>query len=240
RTAACVLAPGIYFVMNSPAALLGTTAEQAARVVSEWGFVITPDMITQTAHDIGEKTILSRAGGAPTLAVGMAQILAQAMGGKTMEALWYHFAILFEALFILTAVDAGTRVGRFMIQDMLGHVYRPLGNTDFLPANVLGTVCCVGLWGYFLYQGVVDPLGGINTLWQLFGVGNQMLAGIALLLCTSVLVKMKREKYVWVTLVPTAWLLITTLSAGVEKIFHTDARIGFLALARKFSAAAAE
>ncbi|HVS55808.1 MAG TPA: carbon starvation CstA family protein, partial [Casimicrobiaceae bacterium] len=239
-TAACVLDPGIYFAMNSPSAAIGTTAANAAQVISSWGFTITPDMINQTAVDIGENSILSRAGGAPTLAVGMAKILAQAMGGKSMEAFWYHFAILFEALFILTAVDAGTRVGRFMIQDMLGHVYKPMGNTEFLPANLVGTGLCVALWGYFLYQGVIDPLGGINTLWQLFGVGNQMLAGIALLLCTSVLVKMKREKYVWVTLVPTAWLLITTLTAGVEKIFHSDARIGFLALARKFSAAAAE
>src|SRR5437660_38019 len=214
-TAACVLDPGIYFAMNAPAAAIGTTAANAAHVIPSWGFTITPDMIDQTAKDIGETTILSRAGGAPTLAVGMAQILAQALGGKTMEPFWYHFAILFEALFILTAVDAGTRVGRFMIQDMLGHVYKPLGNTEFLPANVLGTTLCVGLWGYFLYQGVVDPLGGINTLWQLFGVGNQMLAGIALLLCTSVLVKMKRERYVWVTLVPTAWLLVTTLTAGI-------------------------
>ena len=195
--------------MNAPAAVIGTTAASAAQVISSWGFTITPDMITQTAEDIGETSILSRAGGAPTLAVGMAQILGQALGGKSMEAFWYHFAILFEALFILTAVDAGTRVGRFMIQDMLGHVYKPLGNTEYLPANILATGLCVGLWGYFLYQGVVDPLGGINTLWQLFGVGNQMLAGIALLLCTSVLVKMKRERYVWVTLVPTAWLLIT-------------------------------
>jgi len=239
-TAACVLDPGIYFAMNSPSAIIGTTATNAAQVISSWGFTITPDMINQTAVDIGENSILSRAGGAPTLAVGMAKILAQAMGGKSMEAFWYHFAILFEALFILTAVDAGTRVGRFMIQDMLGHVYKPMGNTQFLPANLVGTGLCVALWGYFLYQGVIDPLGGINTLWQLFGVGNQMLAGIALLLCTSVLVKMKRERYVWVTLVPTAWLLITTLTAGVEKIFHSDARIGFLALARKFSAAAAE
>ncbi|TMH58531.1 MAG: carbon starvation protein A [Betaproteobacteria bacterium] len=239
-TAACVLDPGIYFAMNAPTAAIGNTAANAAQVISSWGFTITPDMIEQTAKDIGETTILSRAGGAPTLAVGMAQILAQALGGKTMEAFWYHFAILFEALFILTAVDAGTRVGRFMIQDMLGHVYKPLGNTEFLPANVLGTTLCVGLWGYFLYQGVVDPLGGINTLWQLFGVGNQMLAGIALLLCTSVLVKMKRERYVWVTLVPTAWLLVTTLTAGIEKIFHSDPAIGFVALANKFSEAAAQ
>ena len=239
-TAACVLVPGVYFAMNSPAAVIGTTAANAAQVISSWGFTITPDMISQTAADIGEKTVLSRAGGAPTLAVGMAQILATAVGGKTMEAFWYHFAILFEALFILTAVDAGTRAGRFMIQDMLGHAYKPLGDTTFLPANVLATVLCVSAWGYFLYQGVVDPLGGINTLWQLFGVGNQMLAGIALLLCTSVLVKMKRERYVWVTLVPTAWLLITTLTAGVQKVLHPDPKIGFLALAHKFSEAAAQ
>jgi carbon starvation protein len=239
-TAACVLDPGIYFAMNAPAAVIGTTAENASRVISEWGFVITPDLITQTAKDIGESTILSRAGGAPTLAVGMAQILAQAVGGKSMEAFWYHFAILFEALFILTAVDAGTRVGRFMIQDMLGHLYKPLGNTEFLPANMLATVLCVALWGYFLYQGVVDPLGGINTLWQLFGVGNQMLAGIALLLCTTVLIKMKRERYVWVTLVPTAWLLVTTLTAGWQKIFSADPKVGFIALAERFSTAAAQ
>jgi carbon starvation protein CstA len=238
-TAACVLDPGIYFVMNSPAAVIGTTAEKAAQVVSSWGFVITPELISQTAKDIGETTILSRAGGAPTLAVGMAQILAQALGGKSMEAFWYHFAILFEALFILTAVDAGTRVGRFMIQDMLGHVWAPLGNTEFLPANLLCTGLCVSLWGYFLYQGVVDPLGGINTLWPLFGIGNQMLAGIALLLCTVVLMKMKRERYVWVTLVPTAWLLVTTLTAGWQKIFHPTPAIGFLAQARRFGEAAA-
>jgi carbon starvation protein len=234
-TAACVLDPAVYFAMNSPAAVIGTTAQSAAQAISGWGFVITPDALNQVATDIGEKTILSRAGGAPTLAVGMAQILAQAVGGKSMEAFWYHFAILFEALFILTAVDAGTRVGRFMIQDMLGHVYRPLGNTEYLPANLVGTGLCVALWGYFLYQGVVDPLGGINTLWQLFGVGNQMLAGIALILCTTVLVKMKRERYVWVTLVPTAWLLVTTLTAGIQKIFHPDPKIGFVALAQKFS-----
>jgi carbon starvation protein len=239
-TAACILQPGIYFAMNAPAALIGTTAASAAEAISSWGFSITPEMLTQAAHNIGENSILSRAGGAPTLAVGMAQILSQAVGVKSMEAIWYHFAILFEALFILTAVDAGTRVGRFMIQDMLGHVYRPLGNTQWLPANMLATGLCVAAWGYFLYQGVVDPLGGINTLWQLFGVGNQMLAGIALILCTTVLIKMKRERYAWVTLVPTSWLLVTTLTAGVEKIFDSDPRIGFLALARKFSDAAAQ
>jgi carbon starvation protein CstA len=225
-TAACVLDPGVYFAMNAPVAVIGTTAQHAAQVISGWGFTITPDMIAQTARDIGETSILSRAGGAPTLAVGMAQILGQALGGKAMEAFWYHFAILFEALFILTAVDAGTRVGRFMIQDMLGHVYKPLGNTEYLPANLLGTALCVGLWGYFLYQGVVDPLGGINTLWQLFGVGNQMLAGIALLLCTTVLVKMKRQRYVWVTLMPTAWLLITTLLAPAKSIAEMQ-RVAF-------------
>jgi carbon starvation protein len=239
-TAACVLDPGIYFAMNAPAAVIGTEAGKAASVISGWGFTITPELITQTAKDIGETSILSRAGGAPTLAVGMAQILGSAFGGKAMEAFWYHFAILFEALFILTAVDAGTRVGRFMIQDMLGHAWKPLGNTEYLPANVFATALCVGLWGYFLYQGVVDPLGGINTLWQLFGVGNQMLAGIALILCTTVLVKMKRQRYVWVTLVPTAWLLITTLTAGVQKIFDPDPRIGFVALAARFSDAAAQ
>jgi carbon starvation protein len=239
-TAACVLEPGIYFAMNAPSAVVGTTAAQVAQTISGWGFTITPDMLTQTARDIGENTVLARAGGAPTLAVGMAHILGSAVGGAGMKAFWYHFAILFEALFILTAVDAGTRVGRFMIQDMLGHVYKPLGDTENLGSNLLGTALCVGLWGWFLYQGVVDPLGGINTLWQLFGVGNQMLAGIALLLCTTVLVKMKRERHAWVTLVPTAWLLVTTLTAGVQKVFHPDPQIGFLALAHKFSDAAAQ
>jgi len=238
-TAACVLEPGIYFAMNAPAGVVGSSTTQVAQAISSWGFTITPELLTQTARDIGESTILARAGGAPTLAVGMAQILGEALGGQSMQAFWYHFAILFEALFILTAVDAGTRTGRFMIQDMLGHVYKPLGDTGNLAANLLGTGLCVALWGYFLYQGVVDPLGGINTLWQLFGVGNQMLAGIALLLCTSVLVKMKRERYVWVTLLPTAWLLVTTLTAGVQKVFSSDPAIGFIALARKFSDAAA-
>jgi carbon starvation protein CstA len=230
-TAACVLDPGIYFVMNSPAAAIGASPEKAAQVISSWGFVITPEMITQTAKDIGETTILSRAGGAPTLAVGMAQILAQALGGKSLEAFWYHFAILFEALFILTAVDAGTRVGRFMIQDMLGHLWAPLGNTELLPANFVGTGLCVALWGYFLYQGVVDPLGGINILWPLFGISNQLLAAIALVVATTIVIRTGRARYAWTTLVPLAWLLAVTMTAGWQKIFSDDRAIGFLAQA---------
>ncbi len=237
--AASVLDPGIYFAMNAPAAVIGPTVESAAKVISEWGWVITPELISQTAKDVGEHTILHRAGGAPTLAVGIAQIMAQVFGGKATEALWYHFAILFEALFILTAVDAGTRAGRFMIQDLLGHVYEPLGRIESIPANVIATILCVSGWGYFVYQGTIDPLGGVNTIWPLFGIGNQMLAGIALLLATTVLIKMKREKYTWVTLVPTAWLLICTLSAAWEKVASTNPKIGFFALASKYSEAAA-
>ena len=235
--AASTIDPGIYFVMNAPAALLGTTAESAAAAVSSWGFVITPDTITQTAKDVGEHTIISRAGGAPTLAVGMANILSNVVGGPAMMAFWYHFAILFEALFILTAVDAGTRAGRFMLQDLLGAFAPALKRTESLPANLLATGLCVAAWGYFLYQGVVDPLGGINTLWPLFGIANQMLAGIALMLGTVVLFKMKRGRYAWVTVVPTIWLLICTLTAGWQKIFHENVKIGFVAHAQKFQAA---
>jgi len=235
--AASTIEPGIYFAMNSPAALLGTTAESAAAAVGQLGFVITPDMLVQTAKDVGETTIISRAGGAPTLAVGMAHILSSATGGKAMMAFWYHFAILFEALFILTAVDAGTRAGRFMLQDLLGVVAPSLKRTESLPANLIATSLCVAAWGYFLYQGVVDPLGGINTLWPLFGIANQMLAGIALILATCVLFKMKRARYAWVTMVPTAWLLCCTLTAGWQKIFHENVKIGFLAHAKKFQAA---
>jgi carbon starvation protein len=232
--AASTIDPGVYFAMNSPAALLGTTAQSAAQAVSEWGFVITPETLTQVAKDVGEHSIISRAGGAPTLAVGMANILAGVVGGKSMMAFWYHFAILFEALFILTAVDAGTRAGRFMLQDLLGAFSPSLKRTDSLPANLLATAMCVAAWGYFLYQGVVDPLGGINTLWPLFGIANQMLAGIALILATVVLFKMKRGKYAWVTIVPTIWLLICTLYAGWLKIFDANIRVGFVAHAHKF------
>ncbi|SIR56058.1 carbon starvation protein [Janthinobacterium sp. TND4EL3] len=235
--AASTIEPGIYFAMNSPAALIGTTAESAAQAISQWGFYVTPDMLTQTAKDVGEHSIISRAGGAPTLAVGMAQILSGAIGGKAMMAFWYHFAILFEALFILTAVDAGTRAGRFMLQDLLGSFVPSLKQTENVIANLLATGLCVAAWGYFLYQGVVDPLGGINTLWPLFGIANQMLAAIALILGTCVLFKMKRGQYAWVTITPTIWLLLCTLTAGWQKIFDANPRVGFLAHAKKYSAA---
>jgi carbon starvation protein len=238
--AASVIEPGIYFAMNAPAAVLGTTPEAVAQTVTQWGFMLTPDMLTETAKAVGETTIVARAGGAPTLAVGMAHILHQVIGGEAMMAFWYHFAILFEALFILTAVDAGTRAGRFMLQDLLGTFHPALKRTESLPANLIATALCVAAWSYFLYQGVVDPLGGINTLWPLFGISNQMLAGIALVLGTVVLFKMKRERYAWVTLVPTVWLLVCTLTAGWQKVFDANPKIGFLAHAAKLSAAADE
>lgn len=235
--AACVIEPGIYFAMNAPAAVLGTTPDAVAHTVTQWGFVLTPDMLTQTAKAVGESTIVARAGGAPTLAVGMAHILHQVIGGEAMMAFWYHFAILFEALFILTAVDAGTRAGRFMLQDLLGTFHPALKRTESLPANLIATALCVAAWGYFLYQGVVDPLGGINTLWPLFGISNQMLAAIALVLGTVVLFKMKRERFAWVTMVPTAWLLICTLTAGWQKVFDANPKVSFMAHAAKLQSA---
>ncbi|WP_164018476.1 carbon starvation CstA family protein [Pyxidicoccus trucidator] len=238
--AASVLDPGVYFAMNSPPSVIGTTVLDASRVISDWGFVITPEVLSQTARDIGESSILSRAGGAPTLAVGMAQILHGLFSGEGMMAFWYHYAILFEALFILTTVDAGTRVGRFMIQELAGLVYAPLKRTESWAANMVATALCVAAWGYFLYQGVVDPLGGINTLWPLFGIANQMLAAIALTLASVVLVKMKRERYAWVPAIPAVWLVICTLTAGWQKVFGGDVRVSFVAHARAFSAALAE
>jgi carbon starvation protein len=235
--AASVIEPGVYFAMNSPAALIGTTAESAAQAIAQWGFVVTPEMLTETASAVGETTIISRAGGAPTLAVGMAQIFSQMIGGKAMMGFWYHFAILFEALFILTAVDAGTRAGRFMLQDLLGSFIPSMKKTDSWLSNGVATGLCVALWGYFLYQGVIDPLGGINTLWPLFGISNQMLAGVALILVTVVLFRMKREKFAWVSLLPTAWLLICTMTAGWQKLFHENPKIGFLAHAQKYQTA---
>src|SRR4051812_11315644 len=209
---ASIIEPGIYFTMNSPTAVIGRTPESAAAKVSEWGFKVTPEDIQNTANDVGETTIISRAGGAPTLAVGMAHIFASAVGGKAMMAFWYHFAILFEALFILTAVDAGTRAGRFMLQDLLGVFAPGFRNTAAWGSSIIATAICVGAWGYFLYQGVTDPLGGVNTLWPLFGISNQMLAAVALTLCTVVMFRMKRERYAWVTIVPTAWLALCTLT----------------------------
>jgi len=238
--AASIIEPGVYFAMNSPGALIGTSPESAAAAISQWGFVITPEMLRETAANVGETTIISRTGGAPTLAVGMAQIFSSVFGGQAMMAFWYHFAILFEALFILTAVDAGTRVGRFMLQDLIGTLVPPFKALPGMVVGAIATLLCVSAWGYFLYQGVVDPLGGINTLWPLFGISNQMLAAVALMLCTVVLFKLKREKFAWVTLLPTAWLLICTLTAGYQKLFHENPRIGFLAHADKFKAAAAE
>ncbi len=234
--AASCVEPGIYFAMNSPAALIGTSPENVAQVISQWGFHITPEMLTHTAQAVGEHTIISRAGGAPTLAVGMAQILS-GVTGEAMMAFWYHFAILFEALFILTAVDAGTRAGRFMLQDLLGAFIPPMKRTDSWAASLTATGLCVTGWGYFLYQGVVDPLGGINTLWPLFGISNQMLAGIALILATCVLFKMKRDRFAWVTVAPTVWLLACTLTAGWQKVFDANPRVGFLAHAQKYQAA---
>ncbi|PWK88671.1 carbon starvation CstA family protein [Fulvimonas soli] len=235
--AAASLHPGVYFAMNSPGALIGTTVEQAASTISQWGFVVTPDQLAQTARDIGEGSILSRAGGAPTLAVGMAQLLHNIIPGESMMAFWYHYAILFEALFILTTVDAGTRVGRFMIQEIAGLAYKPLRETHSWAGNLLATAICVGLWGYFLYQGAVDPLGGINTLWPLFGIANQMLAAIALMLCTVVVVKLKRERYVWVPGIPACWLVVCTLTAGWQKL---SGPISFTAAADKYAQALAD
>jgi len=231
--AASALQPGVYFSMNSPAALIGVDVQSAATAISQWGFVVTPDQLTQTANEIGEKTILSRAGGAPTLAVGMAKLLQGIMPGEGMVAFWYHYAILFEALFILTTVDAGTRVGRFMIQELAGLAVPALKKTESWTANMIGSGICVAIWGYVLYQGAVDPLGGINTLWPLFGIANQMLAAIALTLCAVVVVKMKRERYLWVPGLPALWLVVCTLSAGWVKLF--DAKIGFPATARKYA-----
>ena len=225
--AACVLSPAVYFAINSPPAVIGTDAIQAATTITNWGFTVSPNEITTIAKHVGEQSILSRTGGAPTLAIGMATIFSNIIGGKALMAFWYHFAILFEALFILTTIDAGTRVGRFMIQDLVGTAYKPFKRTEALVPNLIATALCVSFWGYF-YQGVIDPLGGINTLWPLFGIANQMLAGIALLLGTTLLFKMGKKAYVWITLLPTTWLLIVTLTAGAGKSFLTVILKGWL------------
>ncbi len=235
---ASIIDPGVYFAMNSPAAIVGTDVASAAAAVTAMGFPITADTIAATARDVGETTIISRAGGAPTLAVGMAHIFSNLIGGRAMMAFWYHFAILFEALFILTAVDAGTRAGRFMLQDLIGLAVPSFRNsTSFVP-GLIGTALCVTAWGFFLYQGVTDPLGGVNTLWPLFGISNQMLAAVALVLATVVLFRMKRERYAWVTILPATWLVLCTVTASLMKLFSADPRVGFLAHAGRFADAA--
>ncbi len=228
---AAVMEPGVYFAINSPAALIGTSVESAAEAIRGWGFALDPLQLQTLTQQIGETSLLSRTGGAPSLAVGMAEIFSSALGGEAVKALWYHFAIMFEALFILTTLDAGTRVGRFMVQDLLGQLWKPLGRTSSLPANVLASALIVAGWGYFLYQGVIDPLGGINTLWPLFGIANQLLASTALTLGTTLLIKSGRPRYAICTLIPLSWLLTVTMTAGFHKIWNPDRRIGFLAQA---------
>jgi carbon starvation protein len=233
--AACALEPGLYFAMNAPAAAIGTDAVTAAAKISSWGFQITPDQITNAAKAMGEKSLLSRTGGAPTLAVGMAEIFASFLTGA--KAFWYHFAILFEAVFILTTVDAGTRIGRFMLQDLIGNFYKPFARTEVFAYNVIASALITIFWAYFLYQGAIDPFGGINSLWALFGISNQMLAGIALAVATTIIIKMGKARYAWVSAVPFIWLCVTTLGAAFMKVFSSVAAIGFVAHANIYQQA---
>lgn len=235
--AATSLDPGIYFAINSPEVIIGSTVQSAAQTISSWGFVLTPDMLINTTHSVGETTLLSRTGGAPTFAIGIAKIFSMAFMNPALLAFWYHFAILFEAIFILTVVDAGTRVGRYVLQNIMGLLIPSANRQDSWVSNISATALCVAAWGYFLYQGIIDPLGGIHMLWPLFGISNQMLAAIALSLATVVLILTQRKRYLWVTLIPTLWLIICTLSAGFAKVFSSDPEIGFFAFAKQYQAA---
>lgn len=233
---ACALDPGVFFAVNAPAGVVGATADAAVATISGWGFPVTAAQMQQMAQSVGEQTLFARTGGAPSLALGMAHIFAQTGGGDAILGFWYHFAIMFEALFILTTIDAGTRVGRFMLQDLLSNVWAPLGRIHWMPGIIGTSAAIVGAWGYFLYQGVLDPLGGINTLWPLFGIANQLLASIALCVATTILVKMHRFRYMWVTCLPLVWLVTVTYTAALMKIFSESPRIGFLAQASQLEA----
>ncbi|MFC5802379.1 carbon starvation CstA family protein [Streptomyces formicae] len=231
---ACILDPGLYFAVNSPAGVLGTTVDSASQAVANLGFTISPEQLTQAAKDVEEASLLSRTGGAPTFALGMSEIFSAVIGGAGMKAFWYHFAIMFEALFILTTVDAGTRVGRFMLQDTLGNLYKPMKQVSWKPGVWFASAVVVGCWGYFLWVGVHDPLGGINQLFPLFGIANQLLAAVALAVCTTLLVKSGRLKWAWVTAVPLAWDAAVTLTASWQKVFSADPKVGFFAQRDKY------
>ena len=227
--AACALTPGVYFAINAPAGAIGTTAASAAEAVRHWGFTLDPTEMETLARQVGEKSLLSRTGGAPSLAVGMAQLFSNVLGGSGALALWYHFAIMFEALFILTTLDAGTRVGRFMLQDLGKHLWEPFGRMSWYPAVVISSAIIVAMWGHFLYQGVIDPLGGINSLWPLFGISNQLLATVALCVGTTIIIKMGKARFAWVTLLPMAWLFDRDDDRRLaEAVLRRRPKLGFL------------